>query len=200
MENLPEIISCPNCGQHHSGNYCSNCGQSTKELNRPFGEMFKDLMDSLFEFDTRFVRSLKPLLLKPGYLTGEYIAGRRKSYYPPFKLFIFISIILFALLEMSSTDMVSAGFITITDSNADSATVDSLNTMGIITDTTEVAKIVDTVVVQVGKDTVYYDIVEEGDSVQTREEIIKSLKEVRDSLPAEKTSRTPRLCSSDKLL
>lgn len=48
MENLPDIITCPNCDQLHYGNFCPNCGQSTKELNRPFGEMFKDHMDTLF--------------------------------------------------------------------------------------------------------------------------------------------------------
>jgi len=111
MDNLPDIITCPNCGHRYTGNYCPNCGQSTRELNRPFGEMFKELMDTLFEFDTRFVRSIKPLLLKPGFLPAEYVAGRRATYYPPFKLVIFISIILFALLEISSTDMISAGIL-----------------------------------------------------------------------------------------
>jgi len=148
--------------------------------------MFKDLMDTLFEFDTRFIRSLKPLLLKPGFLTSEYVAGRRKSYYPPFKLFIFISIFLFAILEMSSTDMISAGLINITDSEADSSKPDSLKSVGIIADTADVAAILDTVVVQVGGNTVYYDYVMEGDSVLSNDKIVTSLKEVSDSIPPEK--------------
>lgn len=186
MEKLPDIITCPNCGQHHSGNFCSNCGQSTKELNRPFGEMFKDLMDSLFEFDTRFVRSLKPLLIKPGFLTSEYVAGRRKSYYPPFKLFIFISIFLFALLEISSTDLISAGLIQVNATDTDSSRVDSLNSVGIIADSSNVPAIIDTVYIMAGKDTIFKDYIREGDSILPTKKIINSLKEVSDSIPAEK--------------
>lgn len=189
MDNLPDITTCPNCGYRYTGNYCPNCGQSTRELNRPFGEMFKDLMDTLFEFDTRFVRSIKPLLLKPGFLPAEYVAGRRATYYPPFKLFIFISIFLFALLEISSTDMISAGILNVNETSSDSSRVDSLNYVGIIPDSSYVPKVVDTAVIQVGNDTIYYKYVMEGDTTDTREEIIESLKALRDSLPPEKWLR-----------
>lgn len=189
MDNLPDSITCPNCGHRYTGNYCPNCGQSTRELNRPFGEMFKDLMDTLFEFDTRFVRSIKPLLLKPGFLPAEYVAGRRATYYPPFKLFIFISIILFALLEISSTDMISAGILNVNTPTGDSSRVDTMNYVSFLPDTSSAPKIIDTVVVQVGGDTVYYKYVLEGDSADTREEIIQSLKGVSDSIPPEKWLR-----------
>ncbi len=189
MDNLPNIITCPNCGHRHSGNYCPNCGQSTKELNRPFGEMFKDLMDTLFEFDTRFVKSIKPLLLKPGFLTLEYVAGRRATYYPPFKLFIFISIFLFALLEISSNDMISAGILNVNATDSDSSRVDSLSYVSIIPDSSAVPAVIDTVVIQVFGDTVYYKYVMEGDSSDTREEVIQSLKAVSDSIPPEKWLR-----------
>jgi len=189
MENLPNIITCPNCGHRHSGNYCPNCGQSTKELNRPFGEMFKDLMDTLFEFDTRFIKSIKPLLLKPGFLTLEYVAGRRATYYPPFKLFIFISIFLFALLEISSNDMISAGILNVNATDSDSSRVDSLSYVSIIPDSSAVPAVIDTVVIQVFGDTVYYKYVMEGDSSDTREEVIQSLKAVSDSIPPEKWLR-----------
>lgn len=185
-ENLPDRIICPNCDHWHAGNYCPNCGQSTKEINRPFGAMAKDLMDTLFEFDTRFIRSLKPLLLKPGFLTSEYMAGRRKSYYPPFKLYIFISIFLFALLEISSSDMISAGFVTINEDPVNSTKIDSLKSVGIITDPSDGPAIIDTVVVRVGNDTVYYDYVYEGDTSFLNEKLINSLKETRDSLPPER--------------
>lgn len=186
MDNLPDTLICPNCGHRYTGNYCSNCGQSTRELNRPFGEMFKDLLDTLFEFDTRFVRSIKPLLLKPGFLPAEYIAGRRATYYPPFKLFIFISIILFALLEISSTDMISAGILNINQTESDTSRVDSLNYLGINLDSSYVPNVIDTTVIQVGKDTVYYKYVLEGDTTDTREEIVHSLKALSDSIPQEK--------------
>ncbi len=186
MDNLPDIITCPNCGYRYTGNFCPNCGQSTKEMNRPFGEMFKDLMDTLFEFDTRFVRSIKPLLLKPGFLPAEYVAGRRATYYPPFKLFIFISIILFALLEISSTEMIFSGPRTVNENGSDSSRVDSLNYKALLADSSAIPQVIDTMVVQVGSDTVYYKYVLEGDTTNVREEIIQSLETTIDSIPPEK--------------
>src|SRR5690606_20936583 len=43
----------------------------------------------------RTPRTLWPLLAKPGYLTLEYLAGRRVRYVSPFRLFFFIAIVTF---------------------------------------------------------------------------------------------------------
>ena len=49
----------------------------------------------IFTFDTRFFRSLLPLFFRPGFLTKEWIAGRRSRYIPPLRLYVFISIMSF---------------------------------------------------------------------------------------------------------
>lgn len=40
------------------------------------------------------------LLIKPGFLTLEYFRGRRVKYAPPFRIFIFVSFVLFLLLQI----------------------------------------------------------------------------------------------------
>lgn len=187
QEILPH--KCPNCDHPFTGNYCPNCGQSTRELNRPFGQMFRDLLDSIFEFDTRFLKTIKPLLFKPGFLTSEYVMGRRKSYYPPFKLYIFVSIILFALLEISSADLLSTGLVNVNPYDRDSTSVDSMELNRIVTDTSGIPVIIDTVIFRSGKDTIYMDYVLAGDTLNTNEEIINSLKEYTDSLPSKEWFR-----------
>jgi hypothetical protein len=69
--------------------------------------MAKDLLEELFNLDTRLFRTLRRLLFQPGRLTVEYIAGRRAGYVPPLRLFVFSSFILFLLLGILSTQTVT---------------------------------------------------------------------------------------------
>jgi hypothetical protein len=69
--------------------------------------MAKDLLEELFNLDTRLFRTLRRLLFQPGRLTVEYVAGRRAGYVPPLRLFVFSSFILFLLLGILSTQTVT---------------------------------------------------------------------------------------------
>ena len=51
-----------------------------------------------FELDGRAALTLKTLLLKPGVLTDEFLAGRRRTYTPPLRLYLVISISFFVLV------------------------------------------------------------------------------------------------------
>jgi hypothetical protein len=42
-------------------------------------------------------RTLRTLVLKPGELTNEFIRGRRQRYLPPFRLYLVLSVVFFAL-------------------------------------------------------------------------------------------------------
>jgi len=96
VENEP----CKNCGTVFSGHYCPECGQSEKEVNRPFSIVFYDFLGNIFAFDTRFWKTLVNLLFRPGFLTKEFFAGRRVRYAPPMRFFIFASFVLFLLLQI----------------------------------------------------------------------------------------------------
>ncbi|MGB2739753.1 MAG: DUF3667 domain-containing protein [Cognaticolwellia sp.] len=88
-------VICQNCQTKVNGSFCSNCGQSVESTLKYFWSVLIHLLDDIFSFDSRASRTLKPLLLKPGFLTNEYIQGRRVHYVPPLKLYLFISIIFF---------------------------------------------------------------------------------------------------------
>ncbi len=60
------------------------------------GESFLDY----FHFDSKFFRTILPLIIRPGFLTREFMKGKRKSYLEPFKLFLVISVIYFLLLPL----------------------------------------------------------------------------------------------------
>lgn len=96
----PQDIDCKNCGTNFSGHYCPNCGQSEKEVDRPFSIIFYDFLGNVFAFDTRFWKTLLNLIIRPGFLTKEFFAGRRVRYAPPIRFYIFVSFILFLLLQI----------------------------------------------------------------------------------------------------
>jgi hypothetical protein len=56
--------------------------------------------------DGRLWRTMSALLFRPGFLTREYFAGRRRRYIRPARLFLVLSIALFAALRFASESLV----------------------------------------------------------------------------------------------
>ena len=92
---------CQNCGELLLGEHCYACGQPTKGLVRHFSSIIGDFMDSVFELDSRILRTVGPLLFKPGHLSEEYFAGRRVRYVSPVRLFVFLSLFAFFAAQLS---------------------------------------------------------------------------------------------------
>ena len=68
--------------------FCSNCGQSTKDSKLSFLKLVKDGISNIFDLDSRLVHTLRDLY-SPSKITKAYIAGKRKYYVNPVRLFIF---------------------------------------------------------------------------------------------------------------
>jgi len=98
---------CLNCGTGLKGPFCYFCGQPDRNFMRFFPALLRDLMEDLLDLDSRFMRTLKPLLFKPGRLTRDYMIGRRFRYAPPMRLYIFSSIVFFLLAAFLSSDAIS---------------------------------------------------------------------------------------------
>lgn len=90
---------CGNCGAILRGPHCHQCGQPVKGLVRHFSSMLGDLLDTFLQLDTRIARTLSPLLLRPGFLSCEYFAGRRVRYVSPVRLFFFLSVLAFLVAQ-----------------------------------------------------------------------------------------------------
>jgi len=101
---LPEDHSgnrCPNCGTPAPGQFCPACGQEQKDIHRSFWRLMHDFLGDTFTFDSRLVRSLRPLVARPGFLTREYLDGRRARYIPPLRVYLFISFVFFAVFKLA---------------------------------------------------------------------------------------------------
>jgi hypothetical protein len=103
---LAGSAQCLNCGTELKGPFCYYCGQPDRNFMRFFPALLRDLMEDLLDLDSRFMRTLKPLLFKPGRLTRDYMDGRRFRYAPPMRLYIFSSIMFFLLAAFLSSDAI----------------------------------------------------------------------------------------------
>lgn len=90
-------VICPNCkvSLNKNVNFCHNCGQENHEKRASVKMLINDFSQDYFTFDSKLFRSLKPLLFKPGFLTLEFINGKRMNYIKPIRLYLFISFIYF---------------------------------------------------------------------------------------------------------
>ena len=101
--------ACLNCGTPLHGPFCYYCGQPDKNLLRFFPVLVRDLLEDLLDFDSRFMRTIRPLLLHPGRLTRDYLDGRRFRYVPPMRLYIFSSMIFFILAATVAGNAIGVG-------------------------------------------------------------------------------------------
>jgi hypothetical protein len=90
-------VTCLECGAPVTGAWCARCGQSAGVHVLSMKEVAGDVTHSLLHLDSRVWRTLRLLVLRPGELTREFIAGRHQRYLPPFRLYLAISVLFFAL-------------------------------------------------------------------------------------------------------
>ena len=88
---------CRNCLASFQGVYCPSCGQKDIDLERPVWELARELARETFDIDGRAWRTLKTMFLRPGRLTEEFLHGKRRTYTPPLRLYIVISVVFFVL-------------------------------------------------------------------------------------------------------
>ena len=95
-------LTCTNCSNPLPGqaDFCPACGQSTKVFKRPWRDVLGELLMELFDFDGRMLLSLRYLLIRPGFLTLEFINGRRLSYTSPVRMYLLISLVFFFVLPL----------------------------------------------------------------------------------------------------
>src|SRR5262245_11017868 len=91
---------CSNCDALLDGAYCSHCGQKAMNLHQPFGQFIAEVIDDALSLDTRLVRTVRPLLFRPGLVTRDYLMGRRATHVPPLRAYLISALIFFGLFSI----------------------------------------------------------------------------------------------------
>ncbi|MGE5429849.1 MAG: DUF3667 domain-containing protein [Syntrophomonadaceae bacterium] len=96
--------ACLNCGYQFKdeNNYCPSCGQQNHTLNVPFKHLVLEFLEGTIHLDTKIFQTFKFLLFKPGFLTREFNTGKRATYVPPVRIYVFVSFIFFLLAGYNS--------------------------------------------------------------------------------------------------
>jgi hypothetical protein len=91
------MTPCKNCDTPIEARFCPQCGQKDIELERPLSVLLGEVVRETFDIDGRVARTLWTLIRRPGVLTSEFLAGRRRLYSPPFRLYLVVSVLFFML-------------------------------------------------------------------------------------------------------
>src|SRR5687768_8413396 len=71
---------CLNCGTVVTGQYCQECGQKNVEPRQSLWHLITHFFNDLTHFDGKFFLTLKLLIIRPGFVSEEYVKGRRTKY------------------------------------------------------------------------------------------------------------------------
>lgn len=93
-------VDCLNCGHplDLSDKYCPNCSQANSTKKLTIADFFEEFFSNVLSYDSKLLQTLAALVLRPGKITREYIAGRRLSYTNPFRFLLSLAIVYFLLL------------------------------------------------------------------------------------------------------
>ncbi len=104
---------CLNCHTNLVGRFCHICGQENLEPKETIWHLVTHFLNDITHFDGSFFNTTKYLIQKPGFLSREYILGRRASYLHPIRMYVFTSafffLVFFSLFRLNEFNLNSKG-------------------------------------------------------------------------------------------
>ena len=129
-------IKCLNCETplKEPYNFCPNCGQENNDNNISFAALYKDFWSNYLSLDSRFGRTIKPFFTKPGFITLDFISGKRVKFANPVRLYLLISFIHFFFFFKYSAEREDVPAVVNFSSDNDSTSLESLESLSNIPD------------------------------------------------------------------
>jgi len=91
--------TCLNCEEPLLGNFCHHCGQQNLPLKQTVGQLLLVFFGEFFNYDGRFLRSIRLMLSQPGAITLAYMEGKRSTYVNPVRFYLFTSAFYFLVIN-----------------------------------------------------------------------------------------------------
>lgn len=102
----PSPATCPNCGHRLApwDKFCAQCGQDTANHPPSLWEFIHEFLLHYVAFEGKLWKSLWALVANPGFLTAEYLAGRKQRYVLPLRLVLTLGLVFFLALKLTPGD------------------------------------------------------------------------------------------------
>jgi hypothetical protein len=98
---LEDNVACVTCDTLLVGHHCHVCGEKrADERELTLAGFARYALDAATNVDARLYVSLRRLVARPGLLTREFVAGRRRPYLGPLQLFLLSNLVFFLLLQL----------------------------------------------------------------------------------------------------
>ncbi len=105
---------CLNCGHllDVSDKYCPNCSQMNSTKKVALRDFFDEFLSNLINYDSKLLKTLYALLVRPGTITKDYINGKRISYTNPFRFLLSLAFLYFLIFtyENNLSNLDNLGF------------------------------------------------------------------------------------------
>lgn len=98
-----ETHTCASCKTVFTGNYCPRCGQAAEVGRFSFKKTVMMFLDLWAIGNRSMLRTIRDLILRPGYMIRDYISGMRSAYFPPFQMFCLLAT--FSLIVEQGIDL-----------------------------------------------------------------------------------------------
>jgi hypothetical protein len=102
------IHTCKTCGHSFEGFYCNLCGEKViQPRDRKFKSFVSTVLIATTIADNKFIKSLWSAISNPGFLSREYVDGKRVRYMRPLQMFFVLNLIyfLFPVLQMFNSSL-----------------------------------------------------------------------------------------------
>nr|WP_321414226.1 DUF3667 domain-containing protein [uncultured Allomuricauda sp.] len=92
-------VECLNCGHplDISDKYCPNCSQANSTKKLTLKDFFDEFFSGLINYDSKLLKTLSALLLRPGRISKDYVNGKRVSYTNPFRFLLSLAFLYFLM-------------------------------------------------------------------------------------------------------
>jgi Protein of unknown function (DUF3667) len=100
-----ETTYCRSCGSEAHGKFCSACGEETEVAVPSAGEFLHEFIGHYVALEGKLLKTLQFLMFRPGKLTLDYLAGRRVSFISPLRLYLTMSLVVFALIKIFGIEL-----------------------------------------------------------------------------------------------
>ncbi|MBO0935195.1 DUF3667 domain-containing protein [Fibrella sp. HMF5335] len=106
-------MTCQTCGNPHQEHFCPNCGEKRHDPHSlSLKHVVEESLESFTHADHNLLRTVRAVLLQPGKLPAEYVAGRRIRYMKPLGFFLVVNLVFFLLSSTNVFNQPLSSFLT----------------------------------------------------------------------------------------